>query len=321
MNKPKLPKLSRGAKARTESGQSKAPKFLSDLYRDLADRRLLLPLVGLLVAIVAVPLLLSSSPEPAAPAAAPPADLGEATALDAAVVVSDPGIRSYRERLAALKARNPFEPEGSAPASSGGGGATGGKGGSSEGSATTSTSSTTATSSASSSAPSGSSTAITTDTSTDTTVETAGGSTDTTTDTTTDETITQTRFYTGSVDVKVGPLGDAKKLENVHDLNFLPSEKAPVVSFLGLAAGPDQALFSVNPGVIESSGDGSCAPKAADGCQYLTLKVGQERRFKYGSGDKVVTYRLKLRNTHIVRAPDPRDDRTDAETVQQGAPE
>ena len=81
----KLPKFSRKGKDR-EKGEAVAraaapaarkrpsvemPPFANDLYRDLRDRNLLIPVVVLLVALIAVPVLLRSSADPAAPAAVP----------------------------------------------------------------------------------------------------------------------------------------------------------------------------------------------------------------------------------------------------------
>jgi hypothetical protein len=39
----------------------RAPQLLTDLYRDLRDRRLMVPAVALAVALIAVPMALSSS--------------------------------------------------------------------------------------------------------------------------------------------------------------------------------------------------------------------------------------------------------------------
>ncbi|HEX6603183.1 MAG TPA: hypothetical protein VF030_11130, partial [Solirubrobacterales bacterium] len=89
----------------------KVPGVLRDLYNDLRDRRLL-PLVALvLVAIVAVPFLLSESPEEE-PAAVPPLGItpGEAEqASELTVVPATPGLRDYRRRLRARSATNPFK--------------------------------------------------------------------------------------------------------------------------------------------------------------------------------------------------------------------
>jgi hypothetical protein len=287
--------------------------FLNDLYRDLRDRRLLLPIVALVVAIVAVPFVIGggsdSAPPPAAPAVAD-ADAGAAVAP--AVLTSDPGVREYRKRLVRLKESNPFaqkfalpDPEKTALESVGG---------------TSGTDSTSAASASGSSAGTGSTDTSVTDTVTDTSSTSSSGSSDTFTETTeTTETTSETshvggqpkpqvRFYAGTIDVTVGPLGDAKRIDNVRTLDLLPSDKAPVAAFLGLAKGGDGAVFSVSRDVAETDGDGSCAPKTPAPCQYVTLGTGDQETFKLADG---TTYRLRLLHTHIVRVPDPR--------AQQGA--
>jgi hypothetical protein len=293
----------------------KPPKFLADLYRDLLDRRLLLPLVALAIAVVAVPVLLSSSPEPVVPDSAPPVDVGDATAVDAAVTVSDTGIRNYKQRLDELKSKNPFDQQYAKPANAGGGAGTDvtGSGLPDSGTPTDST---------------GGSSGTAGPSSTDTTIETGPPST-TPSPTGPPSTVpgeggeveTTVRFFSDRVAVKVGPIGHTKTVRDVRHLDFLPDDKTPIVAFLGLAGGPDHAMFSINPAVIETSGEGSCAPKEQDGCQYLTLGIGEERTFKYGFGDEAQTYRLKLLDTDIVRIPDPREDRTGDEPKQADAPE
>src|SRR5262249_44196116 len=82
----------------------KVPPFLSDLYWDLRDRRLL-PLVGLVVvAIIAVPFLLGGnseeSSESAHPAvASPPVESDGASASKLVAVQAAPGLRNYHKRL------------------------------------------------------------------------------------------------------------------------------------------------------------------------------------------------------------------------------
>ena len=80
------------------------------------------------------------------------------------------------------------------------------------------------------------------------------------------------------------------------------------VSFEGYVRDPwggDRAIFSVSSEVDMGKGDGSCAPKKPDPCQFLTLKIGDERYMKYGLEGK--SYRLKLLDTEVVRIPDPRE--------------
>jgi hypothetical protein len=290
--------------------------FLNDLYRDLRDRRLLIPIAALAVAVVAVPMVIGggSASAPPPPAAAQ-VDAEAGAQVATAVLTSDPGVREYRKRLAKLKASNPFaqkfalpDPEKTALESVGG---------------TSDSAESSSVSSVTTSASGGSAGAdsTVTDSVTDTTVTDDGAdvSTSTSTDTvTTDDSNggnnhhkppkTMTRFYSGRIDVTVGPLGDAKRIDDVRVLDFLPSEKNPVVAFLGLSHGADAAVFSVSRDAVKTEGDGSCSPKQPAPCQYLTLKTGGQQTFTFADG---TTYRLRLLHTNVVAVPDPR--------AQQGA--
>jgi hypothetical protein len=109
----KLPKLRKpklgGAAAKGPA--IKPPVFLTDLYYDLRDRRLLLPIAFVVVAIAAVPFLLGDS-EPEVlppPAAGVGAVKPESASASLAVVEATPGLRDYRKRLGDRSAHNPFK--------------------------------------------------------------------------------------------------------------------------------------------------------------------------------------------------------------------
>jgi hypothetical protein len=91
----------------------KVPPALRDLYQDLRDRRLL-PLLALgLVALVAIPIMLSDpaptpSPPPTPPPAADPGAAASASASRLTVVKAAPGLREPRKRLAHLDPKDPF---------------------------------------------------------------------------------------------------------------------------------------------------------------------------------------------------------------------
>ncbi len=285
------------------------PQILSDLYRDLRDRRMLAPAIALLVAILAVPLLLSSSaPEQVAPLA-PAATVEGAAATDPAVLVEQAGIRDYRKRLSALKSKNPFDqqftlpPPGAAVVEE----VDGGLAVSASTGETADVVEPLGTATASSSSPVGPA-SVPTATSDDSDVATSGGVAPASEPT---EAIEATppppeiRFYAGRVDVSMGLLGEAKEYTDVRYLSFLPNEQAPVVAYLGLLEGGDEAIFSISSAVTMGEGEGSCAPKKPAPCQFLTLKVGEERYMTYGTDG--ATYRLKLLDTEIVSVPDPRD--------------
>jgi hypothetical protein len=279
----KMPRFSR---PRIGGPQIQAPQFLDDLYRDLRDRRLL-PVVGLLlVAIVAVPIALSLSSSgsqlPVDSTAALPADAPEA---QAAVLAENPVLRDYKERLDALKAKNPFDQQfqvtnieqtevqdtsaatesvdsGAAAAADAGGG------GVSTGTASTDT------------VPSAPDTA-----------GEAGGSSQT------GGSNAEPQFFAFRVDVFYGLAGDVKKVNNVKPLDGL----SPVGLFVGATEGAEQAVFMLSSDVVGVPGEGTCAP-SPDNCEFLGLKEGEAVEILYqpaGSPEPAV-YRLRLEQIKLV---------------------
>ncbi len=276
-------------------------QFFNDLHRDLSDRHLLLPAIGLIVAIIAVPMLLKSSPPATPPPVVAPAVDEEATEVRSAVLATDPGIRDYSQRLEALKEKNPFVQQfagSTGPAAE-------------EGAVSTE----------------GTDVTGTVPDSTPTTATDTGGTPlpgpggegpdggytgpdDGTAPAAPAEPEIETRFFAPRIDVTFGELGDTKQIDDVRHFDFLPSQKNPVVAFLGLGESADKAVFAVSNEVAETSGEGSCSPHEQDGCDLLILRVGQERMLKLVDG---TTFRLKVLDTHFTRIPDPRDDEPSGE--------
>jgi hypothetical protein len=97
--------------AQSEAGRKRLqpPPLVQDVYRDLRDRRLLLPAAGLLLALVVVPVFLRAKPAPVSPASPPPVSADAAAAVPAVLAEQEVGIRDYRKRLGELKAKNPFK--------------------------------------------------------------------------------------------------------------------------------------------------------------------------------------------------------------------
>jgi hypothetical protein len=257
----------------------KTPDFLTDLYRDLRDRKLLIPAVGLVVTLVAVPVLLAKdSPSAAPPAPTPPA---EATAAQPAVLTEQVGIRNYRERLEALKSKNPFKqkfalptPESVALADQGTGStpATGSTNGTVD-TGTTSASSGSVGTDTGSTAPSE-----------PVSQPTQGG-------------VRQTRkLITRVVDVTLGPLGETKQYENVRTTDVLPSNELPIVAYFGASPNSKRAAFLLSAGVVSSDGDGNCSPTPTS-CYFLTMKPGDQRylHFQPEGEEEEVIYRFKLK--------------------------
>ena len=274
------------------------PQFLSDLYRDLRDRRLLIPLGALLVALVAVPVMLSGGGEEPVAAFAPAAPLsGDATEVQSAVLAEQSGIRDYRKRLDALKEKNPFKQQFAAPT---------------PGSVALEEAgepSPSAASSGSTAVP-GSGSATSLDSSTSSTGVSAIGGSSGTAGAATPSPTTVTKppkpelsFFTGRVDVTVGPLGKAKKIRGVKRLEMLPDKQAPVAAFLGLSEDAERAAFMVSRDVTMTDGDGRCAGRVGGTCQFIELAPDDQRFFHLADGS---VYRLRVLDTDVVRVPDPR---------------
>src|SRR5215207_940248 len=251
--------------------------FLLDLWHDLRAKRLWPVVVVLVMALVAVPVVLSRSSE--TPAAAPvkavrtapdPKDLK--ALANVKLTETD---ESRGSSLDTFDPANPFRPpkaiekrtregdgvgstvtsEGSTGAddgSSGGGGSTGGDTGLTGGGDTGSTG--------------GGDTGST------------GGDTPTTT--------TQYRYV---VDLTFTANGRTRHIKSMERLEMLPSEASPLLLFLGVSANAGNAVFLVDS-TLEAAGEGSCKPRAAE-CAFLYIGAGSEHEFTNEDGD---SYTLRI---------------------------
>jgi hypothetical protein len=261
----------------------RTPQLLTDLYRDLRDRRLLVPALALAAALIAVPMALSSSapPSPTVPATAPAtSEPGKETAAEPAVLTRQLGVTAYRRRLGRFSNKNPFEQQFTLPEvtskvqqSS----VTEPSGVTTSGGGSTSTSTTAEATSTPSTSP---------ETNTSTSPSTSRSS-----EPSDDAQRPTTEVILRRIDVKVGPEGDLVKKTGVKQLEMLPSSTTPVVIFLGTSESGRRAFFLVSSDVIAVSGDGACLATTPT-CQLLTLKAGEAASFDYAPD--TLTYKLKL---------------------------
>jgi hypothetical protein len=261
----------------------RSPQVLTDLYRDLRDRRLLVPALALAVALIAVPMALSSpaTPAPTAPATAPAASgPAEESAAEPAVLTRQLGVTAYRKRLERLSSKNPFQQQFTLPEvtskvqqsslnepSSSVSGVT------ASGGASASTSSTGQTTPTSSTSPGASAPASPPSKPSD------------------DAQKPITEVILRRIDVKVGPQGELVEKTGVEQLKMLPSSTTPVVIFLGTSESGGRAFFLVSSDVTAVSGDGTCLATTPT-CQFLTLKEGEVASFDYAPD--ATTYKLRL---------------------------
>lgn len=284
----KMPKL--------KGGEMKVPPFLSDLYADLRDRRLL-PLVALiLVAIVATPILLAGGTEEAEPVPGPSAVAGGSApaAQSLTVVKAAPGLRNYKKRLAHRSPTNPFKQRFAGP--------TGLKRAQLNPLPTSTSTSTGGTSSDSSSSET--STSFEYESTTPPSGGNGGGSTggagagndsdddglpDGATIFSLEVTLQITRIETkpdGTVDKK-GPT----LYKEVQAPAPLPGEKTPVVTYLGMGSKDQMPMFLVSNEVTAIYGEANCIAGGGT-CQLLSFEEGFPVTFVYGDND--VRYKVAL---------------------------
>jgi hypothetical protein len=248
----------------------KLQKLFGDVVYDLRSKGLLPVVILLLVAMVAVPVLISRGGSGSSSGSVQPTAGTAETAPEtqrAVVAYAPPGLRDYRERLDELSAKDPFREVFKAPtppASDGAaeaGSVSGGSGASSD-AGTGSTSSTPASGGSGGSGGGG-----------------GGGS-------------TTVRYFYSVADVSVGdvtqPLQRHKKLK---PFTPLPNQTIPVLIYLGASLDGKQAYFSVSKSTDQFSGAGVCAPSPTD-CSLLVLAAGQAEDMVYLVDGK--TYRVKV---------------------------
>jgi hypothetical protein len=260
------------------------PAFLNNLYRDMRDRRLLLPALALIVALIAVPLALSRSSATPPPAPAAESGSNREAATSPAVLSEQLGVTNYRTRLDQLKSKNPFRKHFTALPKSATLDTVSSGGASLSATTITGAGSSTESLSSISTAP----------------ATTGGASSSTSTSTTPSTPDSQpshgtpkptTEVVQRRIDVKVGLQGDMQKRTGVKQLKMLPSSNKPVVVFLGTNEAGDRSSFLVSTDVTAVDGDGSCLTTTSS-CQFLTLKEGQVESFDYAPDSG--TYKLKL---------------------------
>lgn len=268
-------------------GEVKLPPFLTDLYQDLRDRRLLPIVVLLLVGIVAAPFLLNgSSDEEEIPAPLAPAIGGSApsSAKSLTVVQAEPGLRNYKKRLRRRRPTDPFHQRFTGPVLKGGG----------VPSRTSSAASTTTTQTTE--APS-SETVATSPTSppsppTEVPVETGGKGKGGNGGGSGPDEIPHGIYYSFQADVQIThiPPPDEKRKgdpqtsrKKVLPPSPLPGEKTPVVTYIGISPKTHKPLFVISNEVTAVFGEGKCISGTTT-CQVMEVEEGFPETFVYGPG-------------------------------------
>lgn len=256
----------------------KVPDFLLDLYYELRERHLL-PLVAVLaLAIVAVPIALSESVEPA-PIAVESAP-AQANASDIVITKSTPGLRNYQQRLKHLSPTDPFRKRFEAAENA------------AEEAGVTAETSPAASAPGGESVPNepdgGSSTSPAPD-------EPQGG----------DSTTPRLRYYSWVIDVQVVPVSsngkkskaDPYALHEQPPLTMLPGRDTPALIYVGSTKDGNKALMLVSSDVKSTFGDNTCV-LGGETCQMLALKLNTPETLVYGGNERV--FRVELRKMKLV---------------------
>jgi hypothetical protein len=252
----------------------KVQKFFGDIVYDLRSRGLLPVLILLVVAMVAVPILISrgssdsSTPALQASAGAPTA----APEAESAVVTYSPGLRNYKKRLDDLSAKDPFrQPAGSVPSAA----------------AASQLSSTVAAPASTGSIPTSPSVSSGTGS-----APPSGGSHGATT-------THRLYLYRSVADISVGDVSlPLERHKHIQPFTSLPNQVTPALVYLGSALNEKRAYFSLSKYVDQLSGQGTCVPSPTD-CSLLALGPGQTEDVVYSVDGK--TYRVKVNKISLSR--------------------
>jgi hypothetical protein len=252
---------------------------LNNLYRDLRDRRLLLPAAALLVALVVVPVALSDSSATTTATPPPAAASGgsqKPTPTEPAVLAERLGVTDYQKRLEQLQSKNPFERQYvDTPADTGS-------------AASTATGATTSASTSATTAGSSAPTSPAPPTSAPSTSSAPSEPSEP----------SEPALFVFQADVSIGIPGDLSRRKNVKLGSFLPSEGKAMVAFIGATQDLKHALFVVSDDITSVDTDGRCVP-GENNCKLLKLKVGDEAKLLYApEGDR--TYKLRLEGIDLV---------------------
>jgi hypothetical protein len=265
-------------------------EFFGDLLHDLREKRLAPVAAVLLVALVAIPLVLSKGGGEPAPASTQGAEASTADATPTVIRTVENGPDSGGSDLRVFHKRDPFKSgiklkttaagDGVAqlvtPQASPVGGST----------ATKSSSGSSSSGGGSSPSSGGSPTSTPAPTSTP-----SPGP----------QTVKQKKtsyVYVADVTFTRGP--HSRRIKKLHRLDMLPGEESPMLIFLGVTAKGNSAVFLVDS-TLKASGEGHCRP-SADACATLSIGPGAEHEFVEPDGTTLTLRINEIRKVKLAKA-------------------
>lgn len=100
---------------------------------------------------------------------------------------------------------------------------------------------------------------------------------------------TETAEYEYVVDVIFWHGPHRRKMRGLRKLDMLPSQRAPVLIFMGTSGNGGNAVFLVDS-TLKGAGEGRCIPNGAN-CAYVRIGPGSEHAFTTEDGE---SYRLRI---------------------------
>jgi hypothetical protein len=108
-----------------------------------------------------------------------------------------------------------------------------------------------------------------------------------------------TRWFTYTVDVKFGARGEEKDFKGLEQLDLLPDDQNPVVSFMGMRDNAKTAVFFIVDPAFEADGEGECAPTPED-CRFIYLGVDDSSDEEtLSAADGNLEFVLQLDKIHV----------------------
>jgi hypothetical protein len=263
--------------------------FFVDLWHDLREKRLWPVAVGLLAAIVAVPVLLfKPAGAPTAPSTPAPPKSAVATLP---VVAVDAG-PTEGSRLQAFNQKNPFKPMKDLAKDT--------STSSSPGSSSAAASSSAGAGTPSSSAKAGGSSSSTGGSSSTSGGSSSGGSTPSSGATTPSPApaAPAVQWFHYTADFSFGGPGSLSKFKDAASFTLLPDDQHPSITYMGVGDDHKSAVFFIADPGFTAAGEGKCNAKGA-ACRFITLRPTDTRNEEtFTSTDGSITYDLKLLAIH-----------------------
>jgi hypothetical protein len=250
--------------------------FLLELWHDLREKRLWPVAVGLVAAIVAIPMVML---KPASGGSAQPVVVAKAPQPDTLPAVDVDTSPTHGSKLETFSQRNPFKPLSDLKKDDAG--------------APTTSSSSSSSSSSSTAGPSGGSSAtggspLTGSPSTGS-PSTPPSSTPSTPSTPSSPTVQWFRYV---ADIRFGEPGHMKDHKGLGDLTLLPDNQTAAIVFMGIVDAKSAVFFVADP-AFTPDGEGECNDKKD--CRFVQLSVDAKKNEEtFTSLDGKTKYSLKL---------------------------